>query len=154
MPKLKLLLDTNVVIDCLSRRKPFDSSARLVMAAGRMGDFALWITASQITDLIYILSDGETQELIPRALDQLTGLRTFVRVYPAGESEVDRMLASSWKDPEDNLLYQSALSMKADAIVTRNQKDFEGKIVPALTCDELLRNVEKTYGISYEEVDF
>lgn len=154
MALLKLLLDTNVVIDHLNRRKPFDASARLVMAAGRMGDFELWITMSQVTDLIYILSEGGSHELVPHVLEQLTGLRTFVRVFAAGEPEVDRMLASAWKDPEDCLLYQSALSLKADAIITRNQKDFEGRLVQALSCEELLQRVESDHGIAYEEVAF
>ena len=56
MARMKLLLDTNVVIDYLHEREPYYEKARLLMTAGRVGEFSLWITSSQVTDLIYILS--------------------------------------------------------------------------------------------------
>ena len=49
------------------------------------------------------------------------------------------MLAASWKDPEDSLIFESALEMRADAIVTRNQKDFESSVIKVVDCDEILR---------------
>lgn len=47
MRKLKLLLDTNVVIDYLDVREPYYDKARLPMTAGYVGELELWITASQ-----------------------------------------------------------------------------------------------------------
>ena len=67
-----------------------------------MGEFDLWITSSQVTDLIYILSEGGKRSLLSRVLEQLRGLRTFVNVHAVSDREVDRMLAASWKDPEDS----------------------------------------------------
>ena len=58
MARMKLLLDTNVVIDFLHEREPYYDKVRLLMTAGRVGEFSLWITSSQVTDLIYILSEG------------------------------------------------------------------------------------------------
>ena len=54
MGKIKALLDTNIVIDFLNQREPFYEQARLLMIAGRVGEFDLWILSSQVTDLIYI----------------------------------------------------------------------------------------------------
>ena len=39
MARAKLLVDTNVLIDFLSVRKPFFDEARLLMVAGRVGEF-------------------------------------------------------------------------------------------------------------------
>ena len=119
MARAKLLVDTNVLIDYLSMREPFYDEARLLMIVGRVGEFELWMTSSQVTDLIYILSDGGKQSLMPSVLERLRGLRTFVEVFAVGGAEVDRMLASAWKDPEDALMFESALSLKADAIIVR-----------------------------------
>lgn len=95
MAQAKLLLDTNIVIDYLNEREPYYEKARLLMIAGRVGEFDLWMSSSQITDLIYILSEGGAQSLIPLVLERLRGLRTFVNIHPASDSEIDRMLASS-----------------------------------------------------------
>ena len=106
MARMKLLLDTNVVIDFLHEREPY--KARLLMTAGRVGEFDLWITSSQVTDLIYILSEGGKRLLLSHVLEQLRGMRTFVNVHAVSDREVDRMLAASWKDPEDSPIFEYA----------------------------------------------
>lgn len=153
MARLKLLLDTNVVIDYLHEREPHYRKARLLMTAGRVGEFDLWITSSQVTDLIYVLSEGGSRALVPEVLDQLRGLRTFVNVYAVDDREVDRMLAASLKDPEDSLIFESALAMRADAIVTRNQKDFESTVVKVVDCDEFFAWMRQDFNLEYDEID-
>ncbi len=154
MARAKLLVDTNVLIDYLSMREPFYDEARLLMIVGRVGEFELWMTSSQVTDLIYILSDGGKQSLMPSVLERLRGLRTFVEVFAVGGAEVDRMLASAWKDPEDALMFESALSLKADAIITRNAKDFESSLVRAMTAREFFNWLRDEKGVDYQEVVF
>ena len=132
MARMKLLLDTNVVIDFLHEREPYYDKARLLMTAGRVGEFDLWITSSQVTDLIYILSEGGKRLLLSHVLEQL--------------------LAASWKDPEDSLIFESALEMRADAIVTRNRKDFESSVIKVVDCDEFFVWMRKDFGLDYEEV--
>ena len=154
MARAKLLVDTNVLIDYLSMREPFYDEARLLMIVGRVGEFELWMTSSQVTDLIYILSDGGKQSLMPSVLERLRGLRTFVEVFAVGGAEVDRMLASAWKYPEDALMFESALSLKADAIITRNAKDFESSLVRAMTAREFFNWLRDEKGVDYQEVVF
>lgn len=152
MAKLKLLLDTNIVIDYLDVREPYYDKARLLMLTGYVGEFELWITASQVTDLIYILSEGGRHDLVPGVLERLRGLRSFVEVYATGGSEVDRMLAAAWKDPEDSLLFEAALSLRADAVITRNGKDFESSLVKVLDCEAFFEWMRDDFGLDYAEL--
>lgn len=151
MTRAKLLLDTNVVIDFLSKREPFYQKARLMMIAGKVGEFQLWLSASQMTDVLYILSDGGPTGHMPRAIEQIRGLRTFVNVYPAGEAEIDAMLAADWTDPEDALIHEIALSLGADAIITRNEKDFERSLLPVFDCEDFFAWAESKWAVRYEE---
>ena len=112
MAQAKLLLDTNVVVDYLNECEPFYEKARLLMIGGRVGEFELWISSSQVTDLVYILSNGGRTSEMDAVMGQLRGLRTFVNVFAASEREVDLMLATSWHDPEDYLLYEIALALE------------------------------------------
>ena len=146
---MKLLLDTNVVVDYLHVRKPFFEKARLLMILGYAQEFELWITSSQMTDLVYILTEGGKQQLMQEALQQLRELRHFVNVYATGENEVDKMLLTNWKDPEDFLLYQCALSLKADAIITRNSCDFEEHSVEVCNCNEFFDWVYENNLVNY-----
>ena len=78
MAQAKLLLDTNVVVDYLNECEPFYEKARLLMIGGRVGEFELWISSSQVTDLVYILSNGGRTSEMDAVMGQLRGLRTLV----------------------------------------------------------------------------
>ena len=153
MFKPRLLLDTNIVVDFLNECDPYYAKARLLMMAGYVGDFDLWLSSSQVTDLIYILSEGGKRSFMRETLERLRGLRTFVNVFAVSENEVDRTLATSWSDPEDALLFEVALALKADAIVTRNACDFESSLIKVLNCEELFSWLEADFGIVYDEVE-
>ena len=146
---MKLLLDINVVVDYLHVRKPFFDKARLLMILGCAHEFELWITSSQMTDLVYILTEGGKHQLMREALRQLRDLRQFVNVFATSEVEVDKMLLTSWIDPEDFLLYQCALSLKADAVIARNPRDFEEQAVKIFNCDEFFDWVYGNKSVRY-----
>ncbi len=152
MGRMKLMLDTNILVDYLKPRPAFFEPARLLMLCGRLGEFDLWMTSSQMTDLIYILSEGGRKDLMPEVLQGLRGLRQLVGVYPVGPDEVDGMLASPWSDPEDALLYETALSVGADAIITRNKEGFEESALRAMDCEELFQWLERDFGLTYAEM--
>ena len=136
MGKIKALLDTNIVIDFLNQREPFYEQARLLMIAGRVGEFDLWISSS----------------LIPETRERIQGLRTFVSVFAVSEREIDRMIASSWKDPEDRLLFEVALSIQADYIITRNKEDFESSLVRVLDCDDFFTWLRTDFNLNYDSI--
>ncbi|MCI8468617.1 MAG: PIN domain-containing protein [Eggerthellaceae bacterium] len=150
MSRLKVFLDTNVLVDFLHQREPFFERARLLMTVGRLGELDLWMSASQVTDLVFILSDGGKASLMDEVLRQLRGLRTFVRVCPVDSSAIDQMLATTWADPEDALLFDLALSVRADALVTRNRRDFESDLIKVTDCDGLFAWLRDDFEIDYE----
>ena len=148
----KLLLDTNIVLDFIGIRGPHFDDTRLLMLAGRVGEFSLWITSSQLTDMIYILTNGGNKSKIPEVLEKLRLLRTFINVYAVTDADIDKMLAGSWSDPEDGLLIEIALKMRADAIITHN-KDFPTTdLIRVQNCSEFFEWMKDEKGISYDDV--
>ena len=75
-----------------------------------------------------------------------------MRICSVGEREIDEVAVSAWEDPEDALVHQAALSVKADAIVTRNQEDFRRSSIRVFDCDELFSYLEEREGFAYDEV--
>lgn len=106
------------------------------MALGKFGEFDLWIPSSQVTGLVYMLSNGGRRQELPEVLQQLQSLRTFVNVLATSEREIDAMLGNTWKDPEDFPLHEIALALNADAVISRNQSDFPEGLIPVMDCDE------------------
>ena len=67
----------------------------------------------------------------------------YARICPSTEADVDAALDSAWDDFEDACVYQCARRLKADAIITRNQKDFARSSIKVFDCDELFAYLEK-----------
>ena len=148
----KLLLDTNIVIDFLHHRDPFYEHARLLMLTGRVGEFSLWITSSQMTDIIYIMTDGGSKQKVPEALEKLRALRTFMNVYTVNDADIDKMLATTWADPEGALLVDLALKMRADAIITRDENFPVTDIIRVHDCASFFEWLKSEKGISYSDI--
>ena len=146
---MRVLLDTNIAIDFLRKREPFHESARLLMALGYLGEFELWISPSQLGDLFYVLTKGGKPALAPAVAEELRRLEKFVHVCTLGEAEAVAALELGWDDLEDALVYQAARSLRADAIVTRNQADFAQSSIPVFDCDEFFAWCAKETGIEY-----
>lgn len=150
---MRLLVDSNIIIDFVLRREPFYVSARKLLVFTALGELEAWVGASQLTDVFYVLTSKSGGMDPARAKALLRTLRERVHVCSLTQADVDAALASTWDDFEDACVHQSALKLKADAIVTRNKEDFERSFVPVLDCEELFALIEKEHGIVYGEVE-
>ncbi len=90
----------------------------------------------------------------PTALASLRQLRSFVNVADVGPDEVDKMLETTWADAEDAMLYQVALSIQADWIISRDANGFEDSHIPASDCTGFFKAMEEERGIVYAEMNF
>ena len=72
--------------------------------------------------------------------------------FALSETDVDAALDSPWSGFEDACVYQCALKVKADAIVTRNQKDFEKSSIKVFDCTGLFAYLEEEKGLVYDFV--
>ena len=72
----------------------------------------------------------------------LANFRQLSRIAVVDERTVDDSLASQFKDFEDAMQYYTALKAKADAIITRNGKDFTASKLPVMTATEYLAKSE------------
>lgn len=149
---MKFLVDTNVIIDHVRDRGPFGDPARKLLTLGILREFELWMSASQVTDAYYLLTAGGKPSLADKVKSSLKGVRAAVRVCSLTEADVDAALDSTWDDFEDACVYQCALKLKADAIITCNQKDFERSSIKVFDCDELFAYLAKEKGLVYEEM--
>ncbi len=57
-------------------------------------------------------------------------------------------------DFEDACVYQCARKIRADAIITRNKKDFEKSSIKVFDCEEWFSYLAQSKGLTYEEIPF
>ena len=116
----RFVVDTNVLIDYLVERKPFNAKAELLMALGYINEFELWIGTSQVSDIVYVITDGGKPSLSEYAQDTMTALKKMLHIYTTDAEDYDNVARCSFDDLEDAFVFQAALKVKADAIITNS----------------------------------
>ena len=53
---MTVLLDTNVIMDALQERRPFDAEAKEILLRAQNGEITCYFTANAITDIFYLYS--------------------------------------------------------------------------------------------------
>lgn len=149
---MKFLVDTNIILDFLDESRGYYRESELLLILGRIGELQLWISPSQLSDVFYFATDGGKRSLAENARKVLSKLRECYRICTIGEDEYDACLESRWDDLEDALVYRAALSIDADAIITRNQKDYDSSSIPVYDCAEFFSWLKKVKGIDYSFV--
>ena len=120
---MKLLIDTNVVLDVLLRREPFSKTAAEVLNLTQRDDVREYVSASAITDIYYIANKQMKDRDAVR--DLLKRLLMVVSVAAVSEREIQNALNLAWGDFEDSVQYSVALLNEMDGIVTRNPSDYQ-----------------------------
>lgn len=150
---MKLLLDTNVLVDYYAQRAPFADDANKLVAAQMMGDVELWACPHSFPDIGYILRRAISLHELQGAM--IASL-AFINVCSTGQEEIRAALEADWGDPEDALVFQCAERVKADYLITRDTGGFAraGTGTAVLSPREWLDLMEAEHGIVYEQVEF
>lgn len=129
-----LFIDTNILIDLLSGREPFKSASLNFFTKAVQDECDLVVSASTITDVMYIMR---------KYLDDKTQLRAVVQnllvsftIADVTSEHIRNAFQSPMEDYEDAVLAECALQSKANYIITRDKKDFINSLVPTLTPEE------------------
>ncbi len=120
---MKLLIDTNIVLDVLLKREPFYQAAVKVMNLAQHDDIHEYISASAVTDIYYIAyKQIKDRKLV---LDLIKRLLMVVSIVAVTEQEIRNALETGWRDFEDAVQYSVALLNEMEGLVTRNPRDYE-----------------------------
>ena len=118
---MKLLIDTNIIMDVLTKREPhFESSSVFLKTCGKK--IKAYIIASQTTDIFYLLRRAGLDS--KAAKDAVLKIVDDLEVLSITSIDVQNALNSDMSDYEDALLAYCAKRIKASFIITRNDRDF------------------------------
>lgn len=127
---MKVLIDTNVIIDALTSREPWSKSAEIIfiMAANHMMD--MYITASSATDIYYLVR--KYLHSADYAKQVMGKLYSLVGILSVSGAECVDALASPVNDYEDAVVERVSAKADMDYIITRNVKDYQQGMVKAI----------------------
>ena len=132
----RLLIDTNIVIDLLSKRDKFYDEAADLFSRADKKELELAISSLTFANTNYILSK------LKSAKESRVILRKFkvlVELLSLDDKITELALSDdNFPDFEVGLQYYSAIENQIDIIITRNKKDFKFSKIPVLTAKEFL----------------
>ena len=135
--KERVFVDTDVVLDLLTKREPFFQSAILLFNLAEQKEIDAYISPISISNLYYILRKTSGNAA---AISAINTLRLILGIAPMDQRMVDIALASGFDDIEDALQYYTAVENNMEVVITRNVKDYKKRDIQVMTCDEYLES--------------
>ena len=129
---MRVLLDTNIVVDVLQKKQPWFDSGKEIFTAAALQEITGYITAKQASDLYFFACKqlrGEP-DIDKKARKILTNLFAIFEIVDSKGIDCEKALLRENGDFEDAMLIESALREKIDCIVTRNLVHFQNAQVP------------------------
>ena len=148
---MKLLIDTNVLLDVFLCREQFIADAKKLFIMKQFRDAELWIAAQSYTDLYYVGAKAHGSDRMQKILKEVFPL---LNVCSIDGADISYALDEQWQDFEDCLFWRAAKKIKADYIVTRNAADFTRSDIPTLTPGEFFSTMEAEQNLVYKETEF
>ncbi len=137
---IKVFLDTDVLMDFLTKRSPFELDSMKIMEYGNRQEIEINISSLCLSNINYLLSRLENKEKAREKVKLLLGL---VNVLSVDRKIVEKAAYSEFKDFEDGIQNYCAESNGIRVLITRNTKDYQKSNIAIQTSKEFVSNFEK-----------
>lgn len=138
---MRVLIDTNVIIDALTSREPWKKSAEKIFLLSADYTIDMYITASSATDIYYLVR--KYLHSTEQAKQVMSKLYSFVGIVPVTGTDCVDALVSAVVDYEDAVVERATAKAGMDYIVTRNVKDFQKGMVKVILPDDFIFFMEQ-----------
>jgi len=138
---MRVLFDTNVVLDVLLSRAPHAAPAIELLDHVARKELDALLGATSVTTIYYLAEKAAGTSRARRHVSDLLDLFDIAAVTRLVLSDA---MSLNFADYEDAVLHEAACQAGATAIVTRNPRDFAGAKLSVYQPAELLKMVRAT----------
>lgn len=121
---MKVLIDTNILLDIALNRKPFVEHATILWRLAEQKEITACISNTSITDIFYICKKHAGKDTARSFIADILNTFTLVDIDEHGFREA---LASDIADFEDAVQYVICARNGCDGLATRNKNDYGNK---------------------------
>lgn len=144
---MRILLDTNIIIDVLQNRQPWCEAGKEIFLAIANKQIIGCVTAKQIADIhFFSKKQFKDQKNVDRKCrNVITKLLALFELLDTLGTDCQDAIAFENNDYEDAIMISTAVRSGVDAIVTRDSSHYKSAPVPVFTAEEFLekfRDVE------------
>lgn len=134
---MRVLLDTNVVLDVVLAREPFAQASAQLFKLHEQGKIDAYIAA--ITPINYITRKVKGGQEARQAVELLL---SSLAVCPLSHGVLEEAYKLPFSDYEDAVQHASATANGLDTIVTRDIKDYKNATLPVFSPVDFLKKLE------------
>lgn len=131
---MRVLIDTNVILDFLQEREPFVENAARLFESIDFGRIEGFVTATTITNIYYIVRKAAGAIV---AQDAVAQILADLSICAVDRNVLEQAVVLNFQDFEDAVQYACAVAYNVDAIVTRDASGFVNAEIPVVLPDEL-----------------
>lgn len=131
---MRVLIDTNIVLDFLQEREPFVENAAKLFECIDAREIEGFIAATTITNIYYIIRRVAGKAV---AQDAITQVLNDLNICAVDLEILEQALALNFEDFEDAVQYACAVAHGVDAIVTRDASGFINAEIPVVLPEEV-----------------
>ena len=139
---IHIFIDTDIILDVVTGRMPFSVEASSLFTLIEEDQIKSSTSSLTFSNLYYVLRKYTSHM---RVVSRLKELSELLQIMNVDDTIIKRALQSGFKDFEDAIQYQTALSdPDIDVIVTRNIKDYKKAELPVMSPENFI----KTYWLT------
>lgn len=131
---MRILIDTNVVLDFLQDREPFVENAARLFERIDAGEIEGFIAATTITNIYYIVRRAAGRVV---AQDAIAQVLSDLNICAVDLEILEQAFMLKFEDFEDAVQYACAVVHNLDAIVTRDASGFINAEIPVVLPENL-----------------
>ncbi|MGB9180961.1 MAG: PIN domain-containing protein [Pyrinomonadaceae bacterium] len=136
---MRVLLDTNVLLDHLLERELFAQPASELLELNARGTFEGYVSGITPINVFYIARKFIGRDKLQQFISDLL---LAVRVCPIAHEVLNQAFALPFSDYEDAVQHASATASGLDAIVTRNLEDYKNSTLPIFSPTDFLNQLK------------
>ncbi len=133
---MRILLDTNVILDLFLDRVPFADAAATIWLAHEREQITAYIAAITPINLFYIARKLRDEQTARQAVVELLAV---LPVCLIDQGVLNSALSLPFRDYEDAVHHAAASGAALEAIITRNVKDYSAATLPIFTPKEFVQ---------------
>ena len=135
---MRILIDTNIILDLIQIRQPFSDNASKIINSCVKKENQGFISAHSLSDIFFILRKDKTVE---ERKTLILNLCKFFTIIAEDKNFYTTVCQNNdWNDLEDGLQMKCADSEKLDYIVTRDSgKGFNNSPVKVISTEDFLK---------------
>ena len=136
---MKILIDTNIILDILLSREPFIDNANKLITIIDRDNIQAFLTANSITDIVYIARKvygyKDTRKMVLELIE-------IIDIIDVSKNDIINAFNLEINDFEDALQCSCSEKEHIDLIITRNINDFKNSNVNAIDIINFISSYE------------